>query len=283
MERSGPASAAHCIARSITAGASAWPNEIVSLLRIPPQCPHGGSDSPERTRSSVACIGPFQPQERHTTVCTVPCTSITRSGELPAFWCSPSMFWVMSAWSLPRRSSSTIAAWPAFGRAVHAGCARRARQDWRQKQPPPRQEGHKLREHRPYSEQQATEHLTGLKGPADVVEGKAIPDARITRPEGDPVRREGQGGDHQGCDQRPRSDEASGQRKERSAEGERHSHRQRREFPGGEHVRLERKLIDAQRDDAHAHCAHRDTDRDAPARRRIFFGHAAPFLSSHAI
>ena len=39
----------------------------------------------------------------------VPCTSITRSGELPATWCSSSIFWVMSACSLPLFSSSTRA------------------------------------------------------------------------------------------------------------------------------------------------------------------------------
>src|SRR5258708_20606580 len=67
----------------------------------------------------------------------------------------------------------------------------------------PGPEGHKVREHGPYSEQQATEHLTGLQGPADVVEGKAVPDARLTRPEGDPVRRARKRADHQGPDPRP--------------------------------------------------------------------------------
>ena len=46
-----------CIARSITSGTSAWPNEIVSLFRIPPHTRHGGSSSPARTRSSVSSIG----------------------------------------------------------------------------------------------------------------------------------------------------------------------------------------------------------------------------------
>src|SRR6266487_1792146 len=53
----------------------------------------------------------------------------------------------------------------------------------RPKKPHPRPEGQEVREHGSHSEQQATEHLTGLQGPADVVEGKPIPDARITRPE----------------------------------------------------------------------------------------------------
>src|SRR5258708_8742004 len=101
MERSRSASAAHCIARSITAGRSAWPNEIVSLFRIPPPCPHGGPDSPERTRSRVACIGPFQPQERQTTVCTVPCTWITAPGRRPPFPARPSMTSVPTPPPLP--------------------------------------------------------------------------------------------------------------------------------------------------------------------------------------
>ena len=42
-------------------------------------------------------------------------------GRCPACWCSSSMFWVTTARSLPCRSSSTIARWPAFGSASHAG------------------------------------------------------------------------------------------------------------------------------------------------------------------
>ena len=112
------------IARSITSGTSCWPNEIVSLLRMPPQSRHGGSSSPARTRSSTCCIGPRMPQPQHMNRRIVPCTSITRSGELPASWCSSSMFCVMSACSLPRLSSSTSARWPAFGLRA----PRRARQ-----------------------------------------------------------------------------------------------------------------------------------------------------------
>ena len=59
------------------------------------------------------------------TIWTVPCTSITFVESLPAFWCSPSMFCVTSPWSCPRRSNSTIAPWPRFGSAVHAGVVRR--------------------------------------------------------------------------------------------------------------------------------------------------------------
>jgi hypothetical protein len=51
------------------------------------------------------------PQPKHMNLRMLPCTSITRSGELPAIWCSSSMFWVMSAWSFFLFSSSTSARW----------------------------------------------------------------------------------------------------------------------------------------------------------------------------
>jgi hypothetical protein len=51
----------------------------------------------------------------------VPWISITRDGDDPAFTWSPSMFWVISVSSLPRRSSVTKARWPLFGSACHAG------------------------------------------------------------------------------------------------------------------------------------------------------------------
>ena len=93
-------------------GSSAWPNEIVSLLRMPPHTTHGGSSSPARTRSSVSSIGRRSPHSQQRVQRIVPCTSITLAGSLPACWCSPSMFWVTTATSLPWRSSSTSAAVP---------------------------------------------------------------------------------------------------------------------------------------------------------------------------
>ena len=68
------------------------------------------------------------PQLMQTTWRIVPCTSITRPGSVPAFWCSSSTFCVTTACSLPARSSSTIARWPSFGCAFHAGESRRERQ-----------------------------------------------------------------------------------------------------------------------------------------------------------
>ena len=67
---------------------------------MPPQCWHGGSASPARTRSSARSIGNRPPQLRQITKWTVPCTSITSSSLWPARWCRPSMFWVMSACSV---------------------------------------------------------------------------------------------------------------------------------------------------------------------------------------
>jgi hypothetical protein len=118
--RSRSASAAARSARSITSGTRAWPKEMVALFRIPPQARQGGSSSPARTRSSASCIGPRAPQLMHTTFLIVPCTSITRSGELPAAWCSSSMFWVTRACSLPRRSRAASASCPRLGRAFQA-------------------------------------------------------------------------------------------------------------------------------------------------------------------
>ena len=45
--------AAARIARSITSGTSAWPNEIVAVLRMPPHSTHGGSGSGRASTSSV--------------------------------------------------------------------------------------------------------------------------------------------------------------------------------------------------------------------------------------
>ncbi len=112
-------------ARSITSGTSAWPKLIVSLLRIPPHSRHDGSPSPPRTRSSAWAIGRRSSHSQHLVNQTVPWTSITLSTSLPTFWWRPSMFWVIRAWSCPRRSSSTIASCPAFGSAVHAGVVSR--------------------------------------------------------------------------------------------------------------------------------------------------------------
>ena len=97
------------MARSMTSGTSAWPKEIVSLLRIPPHTSHGGSSSPARTRASVSSIGRRSWQSQQRVHQIVPWTSTTSSTAVPAFWCSPSTFWVTTACSLPIRSSSTIA------------------------------------------------------------------------------------------------------------------------------------------------------------------------------
>ena len=84
--RSRSASLAARIARSITSGTSGWPNEIVALFKIPPHRVHGGSVSPRRTRSSTGSMGPRQSHCMHIASRSVPCTSMTMVGELPAFW-----------------------------------------------------------------------------------------------------------------------------------------------------------------------------------------------------
>ena len=68
------------MARSITSGTSAWPNEMVADLSTPPQVRQAGSSSPARTRASARSIGASSPQSQHTTRRIVPCTSITLSG-----------------------------------------------------------------------------------------------------------------------------------------------------------------------------------------------------------
>ena len=70
-------------ARSMTSGTSDWPNEIVSLLRIPPQTRHGGSSSPARTRSSASPIGRRSSQSQHRVHHIVPCTSMTARRRSP--------------------------------------------------------------------------------------------------------------------------------------------------------------------------------------------------------
>ena len=50
-----------------------------------------------------------------------PCTSITRAAGVPAFWCSPSMFCVMTRVSMREPASSASAACAAFGSAAQAG------------------------------------------------------------------------------------------------------------------------------------------------------------------
>src|SRR5262245_7752703 len=72
------------IAASSTAGSSAWPNEIVADLRIPPHFRHGGSSSPAATRSKASVIGVRSPQLRQPTWRIVPWISMTRSGLEPA-------------------------------------------------------------------------------------------------------------------------------------------------------------------------------------------------------
>ena len=55
------------------------------------------------------------PQVRQTTSARLPCSSVT--SRLPAAWCSPSTFWVMTGPSTPRRWRSATAWCAAFGSA----------------------------------------------------------------------------------------------------------------------------------------------------------------------
>src|SRR5215472_6653519 len=88
--------AAACPARANTSGSSGWPNMTVADLRIPPHRVHPGSSSPASIRASAPAIGDRSPQDTHTTLNMVPCSSITRSAGVPAFWCRPSMFCVIT-------------------------------------------------------------------------------------------------------------------------------------------------------------------------------------------
>ena len=91
----------------------------------------GGSSSPASTRASAPAIDERSPHDTHTTLNMDPCTSITRSTGVPAFWCSPSMFCVTIWVSMREPASSASAACAAFGSAVHAGLLRRACHDRR--------------------------------------------------------------------------------------------------------------------------------------------------------
>jgi hypothetical protein len=50
----------------------------------------------------------------------LPCSSITLFSGTPEAWCSPSMFWVITAATLPSRTSRATARWPRFGSAARS-------------------------------------------------------------------------------------------------------------------------------------------------------------------
>jgi hypothetical protein len=66
-----------------------------------------------------------------TTPNIVPCNSMTRSGGVPARWCSSSMFWVMTWVSMALAARRARARWAGFGWAAQAGCSSLARQERR--------------------------------------------------------------------------------------------------------------------------------------------------------
>ena len=123
--------AAAAAARSNTPGSSASPNMIVADFKIPPQRVHGGSSSPARTLVRASVMAVRSPQPVHTTPNIVPCNSITRPGGVPARWCSPSMFWVITWVSIVLRASQARARCAWLGSAAQAGWASRFCQDRR--------------------------------------------------------------------------------------------------------------------------------------------------------
>jgi hypothetical protein len=81
-------SSAARIAASITSGTSDWPNETVSLFKIPSlpfsaQTRQCGSSSPAPTRSNVSTIGRRSSQVQQRLHRIVPCTSMTFPGACP--------------------------------------------------------------------------------------------------------------------------------------------------------------------------------------------------------
>ena len=82
----------------------------VADFRTPPHLVHGGSSSPASTRARAPAIGDRSPQDTHTTLNMVPCSSITRSAGVPAFWCRPSMFCVITEVTSPDLARSASAA-----------------------------------------------------------------------------------------------------------------------------------------------------------------------------
>src|SRR5438876_1089462 len=95
---------------------------------MPPHARQGGSASPARTRASTRSVGARSPHVRHATSRSVPWISMTRAGDEPAIRWRPSTFWVISVWSVPRRSRAASARCPALGLACHAGDSSRLRQ-----------------------------------------------------------------------------------------------------------------------------------------------------------
>ena len=57
----------------------------VADFRIPPHRGQSGSSSPASTRASASFIGDRSPQDTHTTLNMLPCSSTTRSAGVPAF------------------------------------------------------------------------------------------------------------------------------------------------------------------------------------------------------
>ncbi len=108
-------------ARANTSGSSGWPNMTVADFRTPPHLVHAGSSSPALTRASAPAIGDRSPQDTHTTLNMVPCSSITWAVGVPAFWCRPSMFCVITETASPDLARSASAVCARFGSAFQAG------------------------------------------------------------------------------------------------------------------------------------------------------------------
>ena len=109
--------AASSLARVSSASGTRWPNKIVAALRKPPQAGQSGSTSPASMRSCSSVMEERAPQIVQAAAREVPCSSMTRSALLPASWCRPSKFCVMTPSNNPLRSKSARARWAALGRA----------------------------------------------------------------------------------------------------------------------------------------------------------------------
>ena len=104
------------LARSKSSGRRFCPKLIVAGFKNPPHLQTGGRRV-WRKDSKCGSGSERCPQLWHSIKLFVPCNSTNRSAEVPARACSPSMFWVTTAITLPARSSCTMASCVGLGRA----------------------------------------------------------------------------------------------------------------------------------------------------------------------
>ena len=89
------------------------PNSTTPLFSWKPQSHRGTPSSAASARAQSSSMLTVWSHRRHRPRSSDPCTSITSTA--PALVCNRSMFWVMTAFTIPRRCSSATASCAGFG------------------------------------------------------------------------------------------------------------------------------------------------------------------------